>query len=89
MFRKAQEEYGKCIEDEARGLKVTCIEPVNPDDKLDESEVEVFDSEFESLHPWGSASEYSGYSEYSDEMDSISLPSLQSANTEDFWDLDN
>ena len=72
-------------------MKVTCIEPVNPDDKLDESEVEIFDSEFESLHPWGSATEYSGYSEFSDEMDSISLPSLSqpSVNTDDFWDLDN
>ena len=94
-FRKAQEEYGKCIEDEAKGLKVYCKEPINPDQEIDATEVEIYESEFESLHPWASES---GYSEFSDEldsiMDSLSLMSLSSlsipsVNSDIFWDLDN
>ena len=66
-------------------------------EELDEASVEVFESEFESLHPWRSdESELSSEnSEYYDDLDSasfMSLPSLSlsSDNSEDdFWDLDN
>ena len=103
-FRKAQEEYGKCIEDEARGLHVYCKAPVNPDDLLDESEVELSSEseEFESLRPWGSDNDYDKEyldfsSDYSESNETISLPSLtlesvnseNESNSDSYWDHSN
>ena len=86
-FRKAQEEYGKCIEDEAKGMHVYCRPPVNPDDQLDESEVEMFtdseSGELESLQPWASEGQHHHHdygSEFSDSEETFvfSLPSFHS-----------